>query len=250
MKGRGFRYIVLPDRDGAVKQAASTLEALLEARAGKPTLILLSGGSSLWPLQYLPASVFGPSFAVTFLDDRFTEDPTANNFLQLTAMPLFTELQKAGVAILPTNPKRGESLTAYADRLDGQLRLWLDAHSDARAVALIGVGTDGHTAGIMRYPDDEPYFDKTFVDTDRWVVGYDATGRNPYALRATATIPFIRDCVDHAVCVAVGSEKVPSMQRLFSEHGSLADTPSRVLWNMRDVVMFTDIDIPAVISEQ
>lgn len=239
-----------PTRSEAAHAAADDLSDLINIQTGRHVLFLLSGGSALEPLSLLSPGVFSADTTVTVLDDRFSPDPESNNYLQFRHMPIYGQIEKTGCEFFPTDPRQGETLTAFADRLDGNLRQWVTAHPDGVVIALMGIGTDGHTAGIMRYPEDPEFFRKTFVETDRMVVGYDATGKNPYPLRATVTIPFLRDFVDAAVVTVFGQEKIPALRRLQSSSGTLSETPARIIREMKQATIFTDLDIPVSENEQ
>lgn len=126
-------------------------------------------------------------------------------------------------------------------RLEASLHGWMAAHPDALVIATMGIGADGHTAGVMPFPEDETYFHKTFLDAERWVVGYDAGTKSPYPDRVTTSLAFLRDIVSSAVVYAVGTDKRSALERILASTGSLAETPARILSEMSRVDVFTDI---------
>jgi len=46
--------------------------------------------------------------------------------------------------------------------------------------------------------------------------------------------------VDHAVVYVVGEEKRATFERVLAENGALAETPARIIREMKDVRLFTD----------
>lgn len=104
-----------------------------------------------------------------------------------------------------------------------------------------GIGEDGHTAGMMPYPEDPALFQSLFVDTDRWVVGYDAEAKNTCPKRVTATIPFLRNIVSESIVFMCGSEKRAALERVVNREGTVAKTPALILHEMKSVHFFTDI---------
>ena len=104
----------------------------------------------------------------------------------------------------------------------------------------MGMGPDGHTAGIMPFPEDENRFDVLFQNSEKWVVGYDAEEKNQYPLRVTTTIPFLR-MVDYALLYCVGENKKEALKRVLADGGVYAETPARVIREMATTHIVTDI---------
>ena len=104
-----------------------------------------------------------------------------------------------------------------------------------------GIGEDGHTAGIMPYPENSALFKSLFDDPEKWVVGYDAEGRNEHPLRVTVTLSFLREVVDHSIVYAVGDGKKEALRQVLAETGTLWQTPARIIHEMRNVMLFTDL---------
>jgi 6-phosphogluconolactonase/glucosamine-6-phosphate isomerase/deaminase len=129
--------------------------------------------------------------------------------------------------------------------MESGFKSWCTNNPAGIIIALMGIGRDGHTAGIMRYPDDERLFDPLFVHTVAWVVGYDAGSRNPIPLRVTVTVPFIRD-IDHAVVYVSGPEKKQALCDVMAPRGLLYQTPGRILHTMKHCLLFTDLSVDKV----
>lgn len=227
--------------------------ALREYRQqGKEVLMLCAGGSAFQLLGEIDPAGFGRYLTITVLDERASNDPNINNFAQLVTTTFHHEAAAAGARFIDTRMREGETRDLLASRFEYALRNWKELHSDGTIFALMGVGVDGHVAGIMRYPDDSAKFAALFEDADsqhqksqksHWVVAYEAPpGRNDFPERVTVTLPFLRTMVDRAIVFMSGPEKKKdAFIRLNASRGSIADTPARILYEMKDVVLYTDV---------
>ena len=129
----------------------------------------------------------------------------------------------------------------FARRMEAAWLEWVKQFPDGKIFATLGMGPDGHTAGIMPYPENKDLFKRLFEDVKLRVVGYDADGKHEYRLRATATPTFLRTEVDAAIIYVTGAEKREALQRVLADTGSLAETPARVWKDMRNTQVLTDI---------
>src|SRR3989344_5528375 len=62
-----------------------------------------------------------------------------------------------------------------------------------------------------------------------------------FPMRITVTLPFLRNIVDHSIVYAVGARKERILPRVLLEHGELWEFSARVIHEMKDVRVFTDI---------
>jgi len=224
-------------RKEAIEKVSLRLNQILDAHSHVPMLFLSSGGSSLELLERIV--IFPPNFTVGMTDERFSEDPKVNNFARLAETLFFEKAQDRGAYFIDTRVQPGEDLEVFAKRFEAALTNWKEEHPGGRIVITQGVGVNGHTAGIMPYPKEEAVFQELF-EGGTWVRGYDADGRNEYSLRATITMPFFR-MVDHSVLYIIGKEKKDALSRMMSVKGMLFETPARIIHEMREVHVFTDI---------
>jgi 6-phosphogluconolactonase/glucosamine-6-phosphate isomerase/deaminase len=104
------------------------------------------------------------------------------------------------------------------------------------------MGPDGHTSGIMPYPENPDYFYKTFDNTDQWIVAYDANAKNQYPQRVTTTFPFLR-MIDYSIFFVTGENKKNAFQRVLSNSAPLHETPATIIQSMKNVFVFTDITV-------
>lgn len=223
-------------------RASDALQTVLHEKkqSGTPVLLLLSGGLAFSLIEHVPVELWGSHIMVGMLDERYSKDESVNNFAQLTKRTFYADAHAAGVLFADTRLKIGETQNELAVRFEHVLRDWAENHTDGVVIATMGIGADGHTAGIMPFPENPDLFQRMFEDKKNWVVAYDAGAKNPYPLRVTVTCSFLRTRVDYAVVFAVGEEKRVALERVFVEQGSLAETPARVVREMKDVRLFTD----------
>ena len=225
------------DRSPEAKiRAGRALSALLEEYQSVPILLLLSGGSAFDILPYVSSEVLGEHLTVGVLDERCTQDEQKNNFLQLSETDFFEQLIWHDVSVIDTSMEPGETCEEMAERFDGALRTWQEAHPNGVLLATMGIGPDGHTAGILRVKDDAMF------DGDAWVVGYHVPLEvNPHTERVTTTYTFLREVIDAVVVYAVGEEKQKWICALEEDRDVLKTVPARIIKDMKHVQIFTDI---------
>lgn len=216
-------------KEEARTKAADELNDLF-LKIRDPILFLSSGGSSL---ELLDGIHVDERITVSVLDERYSRDPAINNFTQL--------LERAHpVAYIDTRAREYETLWQFAQRFEKELRAWKERNPSGSIVITQGMGPDGHTSGMMPYPEDPDVFEQLFNDPACWVRGYNAKGKNEYPLRATTTMLFLRR-VDHSIAYITGEKKRPALERILAEAGTLAETPARIMREMKNVKIFTDI---------
>ena len=99
-------------------------------------------------------------------------------------------------------------------------------------MAILGVGVDAHTAGIL------PKFQEKW-NKERYVVGYENTGR--YTKRITLT-PYGLRCLNYALVVAVGKDKKMALRAItkLQNKEKLDDYPGVILQEIEKVEIYTD----------
>ncbi len=226
------------------KDAAHALNSHLDEHRNEDILLLFSGGSALSLLPYVDTSALGERCTVTVLDERYTADPTASNMAALVADPFFERARKQHVAVIDPRPEGDESLARAAKRFDIALKHWHILHHDGIVIATMGIGPDGHTSGVLPRPENPETFAKLFLDPHMCVCGYRIpNGSSPHPERMTTTLSYIQRHVHHAVVYATGESKREVLDRVFDAHGSLAETPARILRELPDVRLYADITL-------
>ncbi|MBI2098753.1 MAG: 6-phosphogluconolactonase [Candidatus Wildermuthbacteria bacterium] len=229
-------------REAAMRKAITRLNKCLRSATRKQVLLMLSGGSSLELAAGIDMRHIGKHITIAALDERYSRDPAVNNFSQITETEFCKKAERKGVDYIDTRINRRISLYGLAGKFERGLKSWKKKHPAGRVIITQGIGEDGHTAGILPYPENPKRFAQLFERPSRWAVGYNATkGKNKYLRRVTVTFPFLWEQVDCAVVYATGSKKRKALRRVFAEKGNLAKTPARVIRQMKNVFLFTDI---------
>jgi 6-phosphogluconolactonase/glucosamine-6-phosphate isomerase/deaminase len=180
----------------------------------------------------------GKNVTVTVLDERFSSDPKVNNWLVVKDTDFYRRVVEVGGELIETVPRQGEGLDEFAERWEGELRDWRKKNPHGRVVATIGIGEDGHVAGISPFPEESERFVE-FMFTDKWVKGY--VGNLQPAERVTVTAKFMEEKIDVGIVYVVGERKRLALVKVLANEGRLAETPARILREMREVRVLTDL---------
>ncbi|MCL5667129.1 MAG: 6-phosphogluconolactonase [Patescibacteria group bacterium] len=226
-------------REEAEIFAGAAINRLLETGLGRPVLLLLSAGSALKILDGVNPSLFGSRATVTMLDERFSNDPEVNNFARLQHTDFYKEIFERETNLIGTSPRPKETQEQLARRWETGLKNWRQENPSGKIFATIGMGQDGHVAGIMPFSEDPDKFNRLF-SSNNWAAAYDAGGKNPYPLRITATMTFLK-MLDAAIGIITGPEKKPSFEKMLSKQATLAELPAMVFWDMKNLGIYTDI---------
>jgi 6-phosphogluconolactonase/glucosamine-6-phosphate isomerase/deaminase len=229
----------------ATRMASEAVRDTLAAHKNVPILFLVAGGSSMSLLPSLTHDLFDARVTMGVLDERFSTDPTINNYAQLAKTDFYGMAVTRGVSVIETLPKTDETIDDLAERFGTELKNWRISHADGVIIALQGIGPDSHTAGMMPYPDDESMFKFLFEDPSVWVVGYDASFRHKYPLRVTVTMPFLR-MTTTSIVYAVGEDKKKALTSALAPTGELYRTPARIIHEMPHCLLYTDQSVGTV----
>lgn len=207
-------------------------------------LLFYSGGSALalYPLLFQKLSQLDFDFSRLTLapvDERYGE---ASNYLEFKNLLVYEQLVLAGAEIVDTSDAT-KSLEETADWYDSWIKDSIEStkSSAGKVVCILGMGSDGHTSGIFPYSENPEYFQKTFVETERFVVGYDVGDKNPYKMRFTTTVPALVSMDAHFV-YATGESKKEKLKDALVE-GKMNDLPARVWQRFSEVSVYTDCEV-------
>jgi 6-phosphogluconolactonase/glucosamine-6-phosphate isomerase/deaminase len=223
--------------DTPARTAGKELTQILHQHLPAPILLLCSGGSALSLLEYAAISMGGSQITISTLDERYSRDPDSNNFAQLQSLPFYREARNLGVGIIDTRIAAHETLHDAAKRFASELSNWRTKHPRGVIVATMGLGEDGHTAGI--FPVVETI---SFADDQEWVMGYELPkGQNRYSKRITTTYSFLRHEVTEAVLYVTGERKARIFEKLQQTPCDCAQYPICVVHDMPRVRMVTNL---------
>lgn len=221
--------------DYPAKEAASILSRRLSRYTGQNILLLLSAGSWLSAFDLVEDDCLGAHLTVGMLDDRFSTDSTINNYTQLQQTNFYKRAYAAGVNFIATSVEVGDNLAQANQRWQNKLLNWKDTHPKGMVIVTIGIGVDGHTAGIM------PGVDNADFESDSWTAGYEfPVAINLYNQRLTVTNTFLRTVVDEAVVLASGLSKQIYINDLQQETASLS-LPFNIIREIPTTFIVTDL---------
>ncbi len=172
------------------------------------TLLLLSGGSSakvaVKALQLLPQETLN-NMTVSLSDERFVDTSSPDSNWNLLESFGLNDISVKKLTVLKTQPSSRETTTAdFTQAL-------ASAQSEADCiVAILGIGTDNHTAGIL--PNSVAAHSSSPI-----VIDYETDSFE----RITITPTFFEN-IDYAYLYAEGPDKKPAVELLNSELDPIA----------------------------
>lgn len=223
-------------RDAFIERISPRIES------GLPVLFLASGGSTS-PIAASICARLGESFrdrrktlkrllAVTLTDERFgPAGHTDSNWRLLqengfdpaafASFPVLADEDHEPVGPEDTARRFGSYLSeAVTQRKAGKLFI----------AGLFGIGTDGHTAGIL------PESPASRIPPDSEIMA--AEYRSPLYHRITLTPAFLAH-MDFAAACALDQSKRKAVEELTAERSSIVDQPVRALDLARESVIYT-----------
>jgi 6-phosphogluconolactonase/glucosamine-6-phosphate isomerase/deaminase len=203
----------------------------------RDVLFLSSGGSALSVLDHIDQSVIGPYLTIGIFDERYDPSNKTSNYAQLRKTAFYRRAVQGGCRLIDTSTGRGQTEGELADFYEHELRSWRARHPRGAIMATMGIAIDGHTAGIMAFPEDPERFHELF-ERERWIVAYDTGDKNPFRLRVTTTFTFLR-YIDLIGIYLVGAEKGPMFSRLMSGD-DCTKLPGRIIKTLPRGAVYTD----------
>ena len=203
------------------KAAGNRIGELLEEYKGAPVLLMLSGGSALQVLDNISLCALSDNLTIAVIDERAGVEPQDSNTYLLQQTEWFKHAVNNGAKFI--------DIVHDNILVDG-----------VNVIALLGIGGDGHTAGILPMPGDKDKFNKLFINTTDSVVRYQiADTDNPFKDRITVTADFLKTHVDNAVVYAVGDTKCPVLDTL-GDNIQTHIKPANIIANIKQIDIYTD----------
>ena len=221
---------------------AESVSELLESSARVPTLLLVAGGSvrtDVLPLIRVPEDC--SKLTVCVLDERVTDVVADQNHHQLIQTPWLQAVLKSGGTLLDAPFARPTDADFMSTTWEDALRTWRATHPAARVVALAGIGSDGHIAGVLPLAQEKNM--AQFLN-QAWVASYIAPiGMNQHPRRVTVTLTAFRELIDTALLYAVGTEKRVALEELLARQHNLLELPARIVYDVGTVTLYTDLTL-------
>lgn len=207
-------------------EAKKYLSNLLEkyTKENVPVLFCVSGGSALSIIQDI---TFDKLVTIIALDERFTTDEKNNNSI------LIKERIGNQNNLIQTIPKQNETLNEFGKRYEREIFKWIENNPQGKIVATMGMGNDGHTAGIMPFENINNFSNENFVYV------YE-TDKSEHRQRATTTFTFLKKIDKAIMFISDKTKKQEAFNKLISKDGNLSETPARIIYEMKDVSVFVD----------
>ena len=71
-------------------------------------------------------------------------------------------------------------------------------------------------------------------------MGYDVGTKNPHRFRMTSTFTLMRK-FDKVLTYMKGANKKEAFDKVMAEEGNIADTPGRIIRELKKVIIYTDL---------
>jgi 6-phosphogluconolactonase/glucosamine-6-phosphate isomerase/deaminase len=227
-----------------IDEAARTLSKKIKAHKGKDILLLFSGGSSLAIVDHMHPRILTKHCTVSVLDERYTFERDASNFAKLSHTEFFKYVEKKNIPYIDPQPHEGESLEEAGKRFDIALKHWHVTHNEGLVFATVGIGPDGHTAGVLPMKDDPETFSRLFQKNSHCAVGYTVRPEiNPHTERITTTLTYLLRHLNYACIYATGSQKRGVLLDLLNTDIDFSVMPAQALKKIPEAQLFTDMTL-------
>lgn len=231
-----------PDSELAQKTAEFVSQELEKYLSHGSSLLLLSGGSVssdvVLPLIRLLDNLSSlQNLHIALVDERYGEPfHEQSNQLLLKNTGLFDFLEKKKTSAVFPLGMAGESMTQIGQMYDKKLTELFEI-SQGRIIGILGIGEDGHTAGIK--PQENPEAYRQLFDQDTLVVEYTHSDfqritLSPKGIELLTTI----------VVYAKGEKKRPALVKLLSAKAEeVYKYPALMLKKHLNCHVFTDQEV-------
>jgi 6-phosphogluconolactonase/glucosamine-6-phosphate isomerase/deaminase len=103
-------------------------------------------------------------------------------------------------------------------------------------IAILGIGVDGHTAGIA--PNRNDFINPLFENKEN-LVGYFDDSKGVFGKRITLTFKSL-SLIDNLILLVFGNEKKNALESM-EKKGSLRKVPGRFFKDKENTVLITDL---------
>lgn len=203
------------------EQGISVAKELIYSIVDRKTLVYLSGGSTPKPLYELLAreEKFSPG-AVGLIDERYGEPMHSNSNEKMIAdTGLARYLKLLNYPYYPI--LKGKNIEETTDDYDELVRSLL--HVYRKSVAIMGIGADGHTAGIAPNRQD---FENNIFNNKYAFVSCFTDEKGSFKQRVTMTFLGL-SMLDLFIILAFGADKKLALQRMFDDTYTEQEVPAR-----------------------
>ncbi len=222
-----------------IQIAATELSALLKQYEGRDVLLLLAGGSSFQVYNFIDPEVLGTHVTLACTDDRYVHDLENNNFAHLQTTDFYHEATACDTWAISSEPLPGESFEEFRARFERGLHLWIRQFPEGVVIAVLGIGPDGHIAGIIPEVLSDEAFTREY-NSAQLVGKMNAGTKNQFPERISITFSFMKKYITHALVFCTGEAKREALERVLASSGGTNALPAGVITELRDVILVTD----------
>jgi len=222
--------------DNPAKKLGETLTEEIIGHTGD-TVCFLSGGSALEVVKYIPAPENECRTIFMMGDERWSREKDENNSLQLLSKYPDSPVAKNFIASVP---EENESLRDFAVRIENQILNQIKNAQNLKIISLLGIGPDGHTAGIFPQPNQESFLE--LYPDDRTYVPVHIEGLKIDS-RASLTPHFLLHTADKLFAYVTGENKTDILNSLLKTKKEVYERPAELIKQHQNAELFTDIDI-------
>ncbi|HUC87886.1 MAG TPA: 6-phosphogluconolactonase [Candidatus Binatia bacterium] len=210
-----------------VKQPESVIAKSLKAALKTNTRVLwiITGGSNIALAANIMKHISvadSAKLAIMLSDERYGEVGHPDSNLK----QLYDAGFKPKKAIVVPVLRPGATLEMTVELYDQAVHAAF--HAADSVIALLGIGPDGHIAGIL--PGSE-----ATKESEAWVVGY----KTPEFIRITLT-PYALSQVSLAFSVANGAAKLSTLKALMNKTQPVSKQPAQILKQVPEATVFSD----------
>jgi 6-phosphogluconolactonase/glucosamine-6-phosphate isomerase/deaminase len=220
--------------DNPAKQAGEYISEVLASYEGS-VVCLLSGGSALDIIPYISKPADKPECRTIFMmgDERGSRDAKINNSLQLT-----TKYPDSFVSenLILTVPQLTENLEDFTSRISNTFSTEIYQLINPKIIQVLGVGSDGHTAGIFPMPKEQ--FGSIY-ERDLDIVPVHLEGLK-IDFRASVTPNWIRSQPDQLIGYITGAGKKLILESLVNETKEIHERPAELIKQHQHSIVYTD----------
>lgn len=237
---KGILYCQVPDHEEGAEIAKSILYSVVTQK----TALYLSGGSTP---QYLYATLAEEEQlipgVVGLIDERYGIPMHAkSNERMILETGLLRYLSMRDIQYYPM--LKGLPIGETADRYDELIRSLQTVYP--QSVGVLGIGNDGHTAGIAPNRNGDPDFKNRIFnkESDFTMVNWFDDTEGPFGKRVTMTFLGL-SMLDLSLILVFGEEKKQALEKMFAD-GSEVEIPARFFTRpeiAQKTVIITDLHI-------
>lgn len=168
-------------------------------------------------------------------DERVSGVATENNYLQLAAR---YEDFRILDHVVDTSVKPNERSSEFCQRLNLEIKKIISETKNLKIISILGVGTDGHTAGI--FPMERRVFEDTYqYHYDQTYVPVQLMGLE-LNFRASMTPAWILNNVSEIFVYAAGEAKTEILYLLIGEDKATYERPAELIKQHISAHVYTD----------